>query len=146
MDNFRFCSPTYFVFGKGTESDAGELVKKYGGTKVLIVYGGGSVVKSGLLERVEKSLAVAGIAYLSKGGVQPNPLSDFVYETLADLKSGKIEYSFDRLLFCVLNKTAGINDYNLPMRVVAIMRTLVAVSLHQTHEYLTVNEILRASE
>ena len=58
MDNFRFCSPTYFAFGKGTENDAGELVKKFGGTKVLIVYGGGSVVKSGLLDRVEKSLKI----------------------------------------------------------------------------------------
>jgi alcohol dehydrogenase YqhD (iron-dependent ADH family) len=87
MDNFRFCSPTYFDFGKGTESDAGELVKKYGGTKVLIVYGGGSVVKSGLLGRVEKSLADAGIAYTGKGGVKPNPLSDLVYETLEERKS-----------------------------------------------------------
>jgi alcohol dehydrogenase YqhD (iron-dependent ADH family) len=94
MDNFRFCSPTYFDFGKGTESDAGELVKKYGGTKVLIVYGGGSVVKSGLLGRVEKSLADAGIAYTGKGGVKPNPLSDFVYETLEERKSGKIDFDF----------------------------------------------------
>ena len=94
MDNFRFCSPTYFDFGKGTENDAGDLVRKFGGTKVLIVYGGGSVVKSGLLGRVEKSLADAGIAYISKGGVKPNPLSDFVYETLDDLRSGKIDFDF----------------------------------------------------
>ena len=40
MDNFKFWSPTFFDFGKGTESDAGELVKQFGGSKVLIVYGG----------------------------------------------------------------------------------------------------------
>ena len=94
MENFKFWSPTFFDFGKGTESDAGELVKQFGGSKVLIVYGGGSVVRSGLLERVEKSLEDAGIAYTAKGGVQPNPLSDFVYETLSDLKSGKIDFDF----------------------------------------------------
>ena len=60
--------------------------------RVLIVYGGGSVVKSGLLGRVEKSLADAGIAYISKGGVQPNPLSDFVYETKDDLLDFLIDH------------------------------------------------------
>ena len=52
MDNFNFYSPTEFVFGKGRENDAGDYVKKYGGTKVLIHYGGGSAVRSGLLDRV----------------------------------------------------------------------------------------------
>ncbi len=46
MDNFTFYSPTYFAFGKDTESQAGELVSKFGGSKVLIHYGGGSVVRS----------------------------------------------------------------------------------------------------
>ena len=52
MNNFTFYSPTEFVFGKGTEMQTGELVRKYGASKVLIVYGGGSVVRSGLLEPV----------------------------------------------------------------------------------------------
>lgn len=51
MNNFAFYSPTEFVFGKGTESQTAELVKKYKGTKVMIVYGGGSVVRSGLLDK-----------------------------------------------------------------------------------------------
>ena len=42
MENFTFYSPTKFVFGKGTEAKAGELVKAFGGSKVLIHYGGGS--------------------------------------------------------------------------------------------------------
>lgn len=53
MNNFAFYSPTEFVFGKGTESQTAELVKKYKGTKVMIVYGGGSVVRSGLLDKVK---------------------------------------------------------------------------------------------
>ena len=56
MNNFSFYSPTKFVFGKDTESQTGKLVKEFGGSKVLIHFGGGSVVKSGLLDRVKKSL------------------------------------------------------------------------------------------
>ena len=86
MDNFSFYSPTYFAFGKDAESQAGALVKRFGGgaapsgTKVLIHYGGGSVVRSGLLERVKASLDAAGIAHIELGGVQPNPRSGLVYE------------------------------------------------------------------
>lgn len=67
MNNFAFYSPTEFVFGKGTESQTAELVKKYKGTKVMIVYGGGSVVRSGLLDKVKKYLDEAGIAHVELG-------------------------------------------------------------------------------
>ncbi|MBQ2272253.1 MAG: iron-containing alcohol dehydrogenase [Clostridia bacterium] len=80
MLNFEFCSPTRFVFGKNTESQAGELIKNHGGTKVLIHYGGGSVVRSGLLDRVKASLTEQGIPYVELGGVQPNPRSGLVYQ------------------------------------------------------------------
>lgn len=80
MDNFTFYSPTYFAFGKGTENEAGHYVKRFGGTKVLIHYGGGSVVRSGLLDRVKVSLEKEGIAYVTLGGVKPNPRSGLVYE------------------------------------------------------------------
>lgn len=80
MNNFTFYSPTEFVFGKGTEMQTGELVRKYGASKVLIVYGGGSVVRSGLLERVRQTLAQTGIPCLELGGVQPNPIDTKVYE------------------------------------------------------------------
>ena len=56
MENFTFYSPTFFVFGKDTENEAGSYVKKFGGSKVLIHYGGGSVVRSGLLKRVTDKL------------------------------------------------------------------------------------------
>ncbi len=80
MENFTFYSPTYFAFGRGTENQAGQYVKRFGGTRVLIHYGGGSVVRSGLLDRVEKSLEAEDISYIELGGVQPNPRSGLVYE------------------------------------------------------------------
>ena len=73
MKNFIQYTPTEIIFGKDMEIKTGACVKKWGGSKALIVYGGGSVVKSGLLNRVEKSLEEAGITYVKLGGVQPNP-------------------------------------------------------------------------
>ena len=52
MRNFTYCVPTEIVFGKDTEVSCGREVKKHGGTKALIVYGGGSARRSGLLERI----------------------------------------------------------------------------------------------
>ena len=80
MNNFVFYSPTEFVFGKNTEVQVGALARKYGAQKVMIVYGGGSVVRSGLLDRVKQSLQEAGIEYCLMGGVQPNPVDTKVYE------------------------------------------------------------------
>lgn len=80
MNNFIFYSPTEFVFGRDTEAQTGVLVQKYGARKVMIVYGGGSVIRSGLLARVEKSLQETGIPYCMLGGVQPNPIDTKVYE------------------------------------------------------------------
>ena len=80
MNNFTFYSPTYFAFGKEEENNAGKYVRRFGGTKVLIHYGGGSVVRSGLLDRVKASLQQEGIFFLELGGVKPNPRSGLVYE------------------------------------------------------------------
>lgn len=80
MNNFIFYSPTDFVFGKATEMQVGALARKHGAQKVMIVYGGGSVVRSGLLNRVEQSLQEAGIEYCLMGDVQPNPIDSKVYE------------------------------------------------------------------
>lgn len=80
MNNFIFYSPTEFVFGRDTEAQTGVLVQKYGARKIMIVYGGGSVIRSGLLARVEKSLQETGIPYCMLGGVQPNPIDTKVYE------------------------------------------------------------------
>ena len=80
MNNFVFYSPTEFVFGKATEMQVGALARKHGARKVMIVYGGGSVVRSGLRDRVKQSLQEAGIEYCLMGGVQPNPVDTKVYE------------------------------------------------------------------
>ena len=80
MNDFNFYSPTEFVFGKGRAAEAGCFVKKYGGTKVLIHYGGSSAVKSGLIDTVKKSLDEAGLPHFELGGVRPNPRDTLVYE------------------------------------------------------------------
>ena len=92
MDNFTFYSPTYFAFGKGTENETGAYVKKYGGTKVLIHYGGGSAKRSGLLDRVEASLTKEGISYVELGGVKASPLSDLVYEGIELARKEKVDF------------------------------------------------------
>ena len=70
MTNFDYYAPTKVVFGKGTEDQAGDLVREQGATKVLVHYGSGSVKRSGLLERIYQSLEQAGIPCVSLGGVQ----------------------------------------------------------------------------
>lgn len=80
MENFNFYSPTEFVFGKDTEKEVGSLVKKYGAKKVFLHYGGGSIKKTGLYERVTKTLKDAGVDYVELGGVKPNPVDSKVYE------------------------------------------------------------------
>ena len=80
MNNFTFYAPTYFSFGKDTENETGKYVKRFGGSKVLVHFGGGSVVRSGLLDRVKKSLEAEAIPYVELGGVKPNPRSGLVYE------------------------------------------------------------------
>lgn len=80
MDNFTFYAPTYFVFGKDTENETGKYVKRFGGSRVLIHYGGGSVVRTGLLDRVKASIEAEGLSYVELGGVRPNPRSGLVYE------------------------------------------------------------------
>ena len=80
MNNFTFYSPTYFVFGKDEENSAGKYVKRFGGSRVLIHYGGGSIVRSGLLDRVKASLTAEGLSFVELGGVKPNPRSGLVYE------------------------------------------------------------------
>lgn len=92
MNNFTFYSPTEFVFGKGTELNVGELCKKHGASRVMIIYGGGSVVRSGLLDKVKASLADSGIACCEFSGVQPNPIDTKVYEGLEVARSFKPDF------------------------------------------------------
>lgn len=92
MENFTFYSPTYFVFGKDEENNTGKYVRRFGGSKVLIHYGGGSVVRSGLLDRVKASLKEEGIAFVELGGVKPNPRSGLVYEGIDLCRKEKVDF------------------------------------------------------
>ena len=92
MENFTFYSPTKFVFGKDMENQAGELVREFGGKKVLLHFGGKSAEKSGLLSRVRQSLKASGIDFVELGGVHPNPLDDLVYEGIELCKKNGVDF------------------------------------------------------
>lgn len=83
MNNFTFYSPTEFIFGKDTQKNTGKTVKRFGGEKVMVVYGGQSAEKSGLIKQVTDSLESEGVAYCILKGIQPNPTDDRVYEGIA---------------------------------------------------------------
>lgn len=92
MENFNFYSPTEFVFGKESELKAGEMVKKYGGSRVLVHFGSNSAKKSGLLDRVCKSLDDEGLFYVLLGGVKPNPRDTLIYEGIEICKNENIDF------------------------------------------------------
>ncbi|MDD3126334.1 MAG: iron-containing alcohol dehydrogenase [Candidatus Izemoplasmatales bacterium] len=92
MRNFTFYSPTEFVFGRKTEEQVGILLKKYGASKVLIHFGGGSIIKSGLLPRIETLLKAENIKYILFGGAQPNPRSGLVYQGIKLCKRENIDF------------------------------------------------------
>ena len=80
MDNFSYCTPTRYVFGRGTENETGHLTSAMGCTKVLLVSGGQSARRSGLIDRVQQSLAKSGVEWVELTGIKPNPTDDRVYE------------------------------------------------------------------
>ncbi len=92
MLNFNFYSPTYFVFGKDQENKVGHYVKRFEGTKVLIHYGGGSVIRTGLLDKVKTSLKNEDIEFFELGGVQPNPRDGLVYEGIDICKKEGVDF------------------------------------------------------
>ena len=92
MRSFHYYSPTEVVFGKNEEANVGTYVKKWGGTKVLLHYGGKSAEKSGLLDRVKASLDKEGIKYVALGGAQPNPLLSLVYKGIELGKEEKVDF------------------------------------------------------
>ena len=92
MDNFTFYAPTYFDFGKGAEKHVADLIKKFGGHKVLLHYGGGSIKKSGLYDTVISVLKESGLEFCELGGVKPNPRSGLVYEGIELCKKEKVDF------------------------------------------------------
>ena len=92
MNNFTFYAPTLFAFGAGEERNTGALVRRFGGTKVLLVYGGGSVKRNGAYDAVTASLKEAGIPWVELSGIQPNPRSGKVYEGIELVRKEQIDF------------------------------------------------------
>lgn len=91
MNNFEFYSPTDFVFGRNAEIQVGKLAKRFGGSKLLVTYGGGHVLRSGLLAHIEDVLRSAGLDYVLYGGIQPNPTDESVYEGIHVARANNID-------------------------------------------------------
>ena len=92
MENFEFYSPTRFVFGRGAENKTGALVRKCGGTKALLHFGGGSIKANGIYDKVVSSLEEAGVSYVTLGGVMPNPRSGLVREGIELCRREKVDF------------------------------------------------------
>jgi alcohol dehydrogenase YqhD (iron-dependent ADH family) len=90
--NFSYHMYTEIVFGKGTEAETARLIRKYGGARVMLVYGGGSVKRIGLYDRIVKNLNGAGIPFIELGGVQPNPRRSLVEKGLKLALDGKVDF------------------------------------------------------
>lgn len=92
IKDFNFYSPTQVVFGKSGEEQLAALVRRYGGTRVLVHYGGGSARRSGLLDKVFGLLSDAGISYVELGGVVPNPLLSLVKDGIALCRKENVDF------------------------------------------------------
>ena len=92
MFNFSYYTPTQVVFGRDAEAHTGALVKAQGCKKVLIHYGGGSVVRSGLLGRIKASLDKEGVTYIELGGVVPKPRLSLVYQGIELCKKEGVDF------------------------------------------------------
>ena len=92
MKDFNYYAPTRVIFGRESEEKLVEQIRQYGGTKVLVHYGGGSARKSGLLDKVEKMLREADIAFVELGGVVPNPLLSKVHEGIELCRKERVDF------------------------------------------------------
>lgn len=88
MLNFNYYNPTRLVFGRGAELKAGEIIAGQDGAgRYILMYGGQSAKRSGLLDRVKESLAEKGIEVVEYGGIKPNPDIDFVRAVKEEYKT-----------------------------------------------------------
>ena len=92
MNNFQYYTPTKVIFGKDTQTQVGQLVKAYGGTKVLVHFGGKSAKASGLLDQVIAALDAEGLGHVELGGVVPNPRLSKVYEGIELCKKEGVDF------------------------------------------------------
>lgn len=92
MQNFTYCAPTKVIFGRGVESQIGTELRELGATRVLVHFGGGSVKKTGLLDKVTASLTEAGLSYVEFGGVEPNPKLSFIHKGIELGRAEKVDF------------------------------------------------------
>ncbi|MFA6689225.1 MAG: iron-containing alcohol dehydrogenase [Sphaerochaetaceae bacterium] len=92
MENYIYFNPTKIIFGKGTHSLAGEQVLAFGGKKVLLHYGGGSIKRTGIYDTVVASLDTAGVPFVELPGVVPNPRISLVREGIELVKRQGIDF------------------------------------------------------
>ena len=92
MKDFNFYAPTQVVFGRQSEEKVADLIKHYGGKKVLVHYGGGSAKRSGLLDKLFSLLEKGGIQYVELGGVVPNPLLSKVKEGIELCRKEDVDF------------------------------------------------------
>lgn len=92
MQNFTYCAPTKVIFGRGVESQIGTELRELGATRVLVHFGGGSVKRTGLLDKVTASLTEAGLSYVEFGGVEPNPKLSFIHKGIELGRAEKVDF------------------------------------------------------
>lgn len=92
MENFNFCSPTEFIFGRDTQKHVGTALASRGASKVMIVFGSDRIRENGLLAEIENSLAAAGLQFVEFGGIQPNPTAESVYSGIKIALENSIDF------------------------------------------------------
>ncbi len=91
MDNFTYHNPTKILFGRSMENEVGAEVARYS-RRILLHFGGGSIKKSGLYDRVVASLKRAGVEWVELGGVKPNPRLGLVHEGVKLCRAQKLDF------------------------------------------------------
>lgn len=91
MLDFTYYTPTKVIFGKDSHKKVGEIIKDYGYKRIMMQYGKGSIIKSGLYDEVMKSLKENNIEVVEMGGVEPNPKLSFVRKAIEVAKKENVE-------------------------------------------------------
>lgn len=160
MNSFEFWTPTKVIFGVGTPDNVGEEVKGFGGNKVLVLYGGGSALKSGLLKRVTDSLSSAGLEWTSVGGIKPNPSAEYAQKIIDENRDKGFDFvlavgggstidTAKAVSYCLITPDVPVWDIfsmkympkeNLP---VGVVLTIAAAGSETSNSAVLTNETLQ---
>lgn len=92
MLDINYQCGTRIIMNDHAQDEAAHYIKAYGGTRVLILYGGGHVVRSGLLEQVMTALEHEGLFHVEVGGVVPNPHLKLVREAIQICRENQVDF------------------------------------------------------